>query len=437
VPIIRQLDLRGLTPTELELASLLPRAVLDITAAMDVAESVVANVRSGGVSYIRELTKKLDNFDPEPLRVSNLELSNALEALAPELRSAIATSIERNRKVSEAAMPSPFTMALSNGANVSQRYVPMDSVGLYVPGGKAVYPSSVVMNVVPAQVAGVENIFLASPGQKEFGGRPHPTVLATAEMLGVRNVLCIGGPAAIASFAYGLPEIDLPQVRLITGPGNAYVAAAKKIARQVVAIDSEAGTTEILIIADRNANPKFVAADLISQAEHDESAAAVLLTDSAQLIEDVTIELARQVKSQKHSTRIEEALSGQQSALVLVDSIDQALVISNSYATEHLQIMVSEPSSLLPKIRNAGAVFLGNYSPVSLGDYLAGSNHVLPTGGAAKFSSGLGVHTFLRPQQAIDYSAAALSELSKSLPVFASAEDLPAHGEAVNKRFES
>jgi histidinol dehydrogenase len=437
VPIIRQLDLRGLTPTELELASLLPRAVLDITAAMDVAESVVANVRSGGVSYIRELTKKLDNFDPEPLRVSNLELSNALEALAPELRSAIATSIERNRKVSEAAMPSPFTMDLSNGANVSQRYVPMDSVGLYVPGGKAVYPSSVVMNVVPAQVAGVESIFLASPGQKEFGGRPHPTVLATAEMLGVRNVVCIGGPAAIASFAYGLPEIDLPQVRLITGPGNAYVAAAKKIARQVVAIDSEAGTTEILIIADRNANPKFVAADLISQAEHDESAAAVLLTDSAQLIEDVTIELARQVKSQKHSTRIEEALSGKQSALVLVDSIDQALVISNSYATEHLQIMVSDPSSLLPKIRNAGAVFLGNYSPVSLGDYLAGSNHVLPTGGAAKFSSGLGVHTFLRPQQAIDYSAAALSELSKSLPVFASAEDLPAHGEAVNKRFES
>lgn len=437
MPIIRQLDLRGLTPTELELASLLPRAVLDITAAMDVAESVVANVRSGGVSYIRELTKKLDNFDPEPLRVSNLELSNALEALAPELRSAIATSIERNRKVSEAAMPSPFTMDLSNGANVSQRYVPMDSVGLYVPGGKAVYPSSVVMNVVPAQVAGVESIFLASPGQKEFGGRPHPTVLATAEMLGVRNVVCIGGPAAIASFAYGLPEIDLPQVRLITGPGNAYVAAAKKIARQVVAIDSEAGTTEILIIADRNANPKFVAADLISQAEHDESAAAVLLTDSAQLIEDVTIELARQVKSQKHSTRIEEALSGKQSALVLVDSIDQALVISNSYATEHLQIMVSDPSSLLPKIRNAGAVFLGNYSPVSLGDYLAGSNHVLPTGGAAKFSSGLGVHTFLRPQQAIDYSAAALSELSKSLPVFASAEDLPAHGEAVNKRFES
>ena len=437
MPIIRQLDLRGLTPTELELASLLPRAVLDITAAMDVAESVVANVRSGGVSYIRELTKKLDNFDPEPLRVSNLELSNALEALAPELRSAIATSIERNRKVSEAAMPSPLTMDLSNGANVSQRYVPMDSVGLYVPGGKAVYPSSVVMNVVPAQVAGVESIFLASPGQKEFGGRPHPTVLATAEMLGVRNVLCIGGPAAIASFAYGLPEIDLPQVRLITGPGNAYVAAAKKIARQVVAIDSEAGTTEILIIADRNANPKFVAADLISQAEHDESAAAVLLTDSAQLIEDVTIELARQVKSQKHSTRIEEALSGQQSALVLVDSIDQALVISNSYATEHLQIMVSEPSSLLPKIRNAGAVFLGNYSPVSLGDYLAGSNHVLPTGGAAKFSSGLGVHTFLRPQQVIDYSAAALSELSESLPVFASAEDLPAHGEAVNKRFES
>ena len=436
MPIIRELDLQGLNPTDAELASLLPRAVLDITAAMDVAEAVIDKVRSGGVSYIRKLTQELDDFDPEPLRVSRVELTNALQALAPELRSAIATSIERNRKVSEAALPSPFTVDLSKGANVSQRYVPMDSVGLYVPGGKAVYPSSVVMNVVPAQVAGVENIFLASPGQKEFGGRPHPTVLATAEMLGIQNVLCIGGPAAIAAFAYGVPEIDLPQVRLITGPGNAYVAAAKKLARQVVAIDSEAGTTEILIIADRSANPKFVAADLISQAEHDESAAAVLLTDSAQLIKDVAIELARQIKSQKHSTRIEKALSGQQSALVLVDSIDQALAIANSYATEHLQIMVADPASLLPKIRNAGAVFLGDHSPVSLGDYLAGSNHVLPTGGAAKFSSGLGVHTFLRPQQVINYSETALGEFSKSLPVFASAEDLPAHGEAVNKRFE-
>jgi histidinol dehydrogenase len=378
----------------------------------------------------------MDDFDPEPLRVSKAELAQALAGLSPELKAAIEISIDRNRLVSEAAMPNPFQVELSTGAFVSQRYVPMDSVGLYVPGGKAVYPSSVVMNVVPAQVAGVTNIFLASPGQKQFGGRPHPTVLATAAMLGIDQVFCIGGPAAIAAFTYGIAEINLPQVRLITGPGNAYVAAAKKIASQLVAIDSEAGTTEIMIIADQSANPKLIAADLISQAEHDESAAAVLVSDSSDLIARVASELATQVEKQKHSTRIKKALAGQQSALVLVESIDMAVSVANHYATEHLQIMVTDPASVAEKISNAGAIFLGDYSPVSLGDYLAGSNHVLPTGGAAKFSSGLGVHTFLRPQQVINYSESALSQLSQSIPLFAEAEDLPAHGEAVSKRFE-
>jgi histidinol dehydrogenase len=434
--IIRELDLRGQNPSEGELASLIPRAKLDITAAMGVASTVMDSVRANGVSYIRELTKQIDDFDPEPLRVSKAELAQALHGLSPELKAAIEIAIERNRLVSEAAMPKTFQIELSTGAIVSQRYVPMDSVGLYVPGGKAVYPSSVVMNVVPAQVAGVSNIFLASPGQKQFGGRPHPTVLATAEMLGIDQVFCIGGPAAIASFRYGLPEINLPQVRLITGPGNAYVAAAKKIASQQVAIDSEAGTTEIMIIADRSASAKLVAADLISQAEHDEAAAAVLVSDSVDLIARVAIELAAQVKNQKHSDRIKKALSGQQSALVLVDSIDKAIELANYYASEHLQVMVSDPKSVLDRVRNAGAIFLGDYSPVSLGDYLAGSNHVLPTGGAAKFSSGLGVHTFLRPQQVINYSEAALMEFSKALPLLAAAEDLPAHGEAVSKRFE-
>jgi histidinol dehydrogenase len=434
--IIRLLDLRGSAVSDSEVARLIPRAQLDIVAAMDVALSVMESVRTGGAKYIRELTKQLDDFDPEPFRVSNDELAEALKSLSPELKLAIETSIERNRSVSVEALPKPFEVELSAGAVVTQRYVPMDSVGLYVPGGKAVYPSSVVMNVVPAQVAGVQDIFLASPGQKIFGGRPHPTVLATAAMLGMEKVFCIGGPAAIAAFTYGVEEINLPQVRLITGPGNAYVAAAKRIARQQVAIDSEAGTTEILIIADENANAKLVAADLISQAEHDESAAAVLVSDSEDLIAQVSIELADQVQTQKHSTRIKSALSGQQSALVLVDSIEQAVELANSYASEHLQIMVTDPAKILGQITNAGAIFLGDYSPVSLGDYLAGSNHVLPTGGAAKFSSGLGVHTFLRPQQVVNYSKAALNEFSKSLPLFAAAEDLPAHGEAVSKRFE-
>jgi histidinol dehydrogenase len=434
--IIRELDLRGSSLTDAKVASLIPRAKVDITSAMDVASSVMESVRSGGSKYIRELTKQLDDFDPEPIIVSKEELADAMKSLSPELKLAIETSIERNRAVSVAALPKPFEVELAVGATVSQRYVPMDSVGLYVPGGKAVYPSSVVMNVVPAQVAGVQNIFLASPGQKMFGARPHPTVLATAAMLGIEKVFCIGGPAAIAAFTFGVPEINLPQVRLITGPGNAYVAAAKRIARQHVAIDSEAGTTEILVIADQSANAKLVAADLISQAEHDESAAAVLVSDSADLIARVSIELAEQVQQQRHSARIRIALSGQQSALVLVDSIDQAVELANCYATEHLQIMVSDPGRILGQITNAGAIFLGAYSPVSLGDYLAGSNHVLPTGGAAKYSSGLGVHTFLRPQQVVNYSKAALGELSSSLPLFAAAEDLPAHGEAVSKRFE-
>ena len=435
--VIRQLDLRGLSPTEAQLSELIPRAMLNIDSALAVAQEVIDSVKTAGVSYIRKLSMELDGFDPEPLRVSPKELTGALSALDPDIRTAIETAIERNRRVSEAAMPKGFGVDLSEGANVSQRYVPVDSVGLYVPGGKAVYPSSVVMNAVPAQVAGVEKIFLATPGQRDFGGRPHPSVLATASLLGLQDVFCIGGPAAIASFAYGIEEIDLPAVRLITGPGNAYVAAAKRLVRSTVAIDSEAGSTEILIIADEFANPKFVAADLISQAEHDESAAAVLVTDSETLLAKVLLELESQVLATKHSKRITDALSGQQSALILVDSIEQAIMVANYYATEHLEIMVSEPNSVLPKISNAGAIFLGDYSPVSLGDYLAGSNHVLPTGASAKFSSGLGVHTFLRPQQIINYSKDALQEQAQSLPLFANAEDLPAHGEAVLKRFES
>jgi histidinol dehydrogenase len=435
--VIRRLDLRGLSPTEAQLSELIPRAMLNIDSALAVAQEVIDSVKTAGVSYIRKLSMELDGFDPEPLRVSPKELTGALSALDPDLRTAIETAIERNRRVSEAAMPKGFGVDLSEGANVSQRYVPVDSVGLYVPGGKAVYPSSVVMNAVPAQVAGVEKIFLATPGQRDFGGRPHPSVLATASLLGLQDVFCIGGPAAIASFAYGIEEIDLPAVRLITGPGNAYVAAAKRLVRSTVAIDSEAGSTEILIIADEFANPKFVAADLISQAEHDESAAAVLVTDSETLLAKVLLELESQVLATKHSKRITDALSGQQSALILVDSIEQAIMVANYYATEHLEIMVSEPNSVLPKISNAGAIFLGDYSPVSLGDYLAGSNHVLPTGASAKFSSGLGVHTFLRPQQIINYSKDALQEQAQSLPLFANAEDLPAHGEAVLKRFES
>ncbi len=437
MPIIRQLDLRGQRPTEAKVNTLIPRAQHNGVSAEQVAGEVLAGVKSGGASFLRKLTQDLDGFDPEPLRVSGNELQSALASCDGKLRSAIEMAIERNRSVSEAAMPMPFTIELANGAKVSQRYVPMDSVGLYAPGGKAVYPSSVIMNAVPAQVAKVPRIVLASPGQKEFAGRPHPSVLATAAILGIDEVYCMGGPAAIAAFAYGLDDLNLSPVNLVTGPGNAFVAAAKKLVRSDVAIDSEAGTTEILIIADSGANAKFVAADLISQAEHDEAAAAVLVTDSSQLIDDVLEELESQTSDAKHSVRISKALGGQQSALVLVDDLVAAIHVSNHYAPEHLELLVADPAALLVSITNAGAVFLGEYSPVSLGDYLAGSNHVLPTGGSARNSSGLGVHTFLRVQQVIDYAKEGLAAMSLSLPLFAQAEDLPAHGSAVSKRFEA
>jgi histidinol dehydrogenase len=330
-----------------------------------------------------------------------------------------------------ANLPANTSTSLDTGAVVDQRWIPVDSVGLYVPGGKAVYPSSVVMNVVPAQVAGVSRLAMATPPQKEFGGRPHPTVLATAALLGVTEVYALGGPAAIAALAHGVASLDLEPVVLITGPGNNFVTAAKRALRGVVGIDSEAGATEIMILADANANPAFVAADLISQAEHDEAAAAVLVTDSEQLIDAVAAELVAQVASAQHKSRIEEALAGQQSAFVLVDDIDAAVEVANAYATEHLELHLNDAEAALAAIRNAGAVFVGEFSPVSLGDYMAGSNHVLPTSKQAKFGSGLGVHTFLRAQQVVRYSEAGLAEIQAQIDLLAAAEGLPAHGAAV------
>jgi histidinol dehydrogenase len=332
-------------------------------------------------------------------------------------------------------MPNDTSVKLAEGANVHQRWQPVESVGLYVPGGKAVYPSSVIMNVVPAQVAGVERLALASPAQKDFNGRPHPTVLATAALLGVKNVYCMGGPAAVAAFAYGLPQIGFEPVSLVTGPGNIYVAAAKRALRGTIGIDSEAGTTEILILADSSANARYIAFDLVSQAEHDEAAAAVLVTDSVELANAVINELTDLVAATASSERVRVALEGQQSAVVLVEDISAGIKFANFYATEHLELQTQDNDQVLKKITNAGAIFLGEYSPVSLGDYLAGSSHVLPTGQQAKFGSGLGVHSFLRPQQVIEYDRVGLGAVAELVADFADAEGLPAHGEAVTARF--
>lgn len=425
-------------PADLDIGqvnSLIPRAEISIASVSADVEKLIAEVRFGGVAALRDHAMRFDKVVPESFRVTGPELENALAALDPELRIAIETAIARVRKVSQATLPEAVRVDLGPGAEVEQVYVPVDSVGLYVPGGKAVYPSSVIMNAVPALVAKVPRIVVCSPAQLENGGLPNPTVLATCALLGLTEVYAIGGATAVAALAYGLPEIGLSPVRMVTGPGNIFVAAAKRALRGVIGIDSEAGPTEILIIADETANPRFVAADLISQAEHDENAAAVLVTDSPELIEGVLAELAIQLPRATNRSRIEASLSKEQSALVLAASMEQAVLVANEYATEHLEIHAANAVELAEQITNAGAVFVGEYSPVSLGDYLAGSNHVLPTSQQAKFGPGLGVHTFLRPQQRIKYSAVGLQEIAELVDRFANAEGLSAHGTAAKIRF--
>jgi histidinol dehydrogenase len=434
---LRIVDLRGRTFTSTTANELVPRASVDITKAVEQIIPLLEDVRLNGQDAVVKVTLERDGVDPRPIRVSQEELAEALANLDPKLRKAIEESIERVFKVSRANMPQETSVSLADGAKVHQRWQPVDSVGLYVPGGKAVYPSSVIMNVVPAQVAGVKRLALASPAQKEFNGRPHPTVLATACLLGVENVYCMGGPAAVAAFAYGLPQINFEPVSLVTGPGNIYVAAAKRALRGTIGIDSEAGTTEILVLADSSANARFIAFDLISQAEHDEAAASVLVTDSIELANAVINELTDLVGATASAERVIAALEGQQSAVVLVDDVSAGIQFANFYATEHLELHTGSNQEVLNQITNAGAIFLGEYSPVSLGDYLAGSSHVLPTGQQAKFGSGLGVHSFLRPQQVIDYNREALSAVAELVANFAEAEGLPAHGEAVTARFSN
>lgn len=433
--LIRLLDLRGQVISADLVAQELPRAAIDIDSALEEIRPLVAQIRAGGAQALLAIAQKFDGIDINPIKVASEELASALRSLEPSLRASLEVAIERVRKVTEQAKPKSFTTELADGAQVQQRYQPIDSVGLYVPGGKAVYPSSVIMNVVPAQVAGVKKLAIATPGQKEFGGRAHPTVLATAALLGVEDVYVIGGPSAVIAFAYGIPEIGLEPVNLVTGPGNLYVAAAKRLLRGVIAIDSEAGPTEVMVIADSSANPDFVAADLISQAEHDEFAAAVLLTDSLEFAEKVSSAMTSQAAGTSNQARVLTALSGQQSAIVLVFDLAQAAEIADFYATEHLELQTRSNEHLLGQISNAGAIFVGDFSPVSLGDYLAGSNHVLPTGGQARFGSGLGVHTFLRPQQVIKYSESALSEVANNVVAIADSEGLQAHGDAIRIRF--
>jgi len=434
---MQTLDLRNTQPTKAELARLAPRATIDVTTASASAAELIADVRNRGVAALLDQAEKFDGVRPTQVRVHAAEIADAIARLDPLVRSALEEAIDRVTKATQAQVPEPTVTQLGNGAEIIQRWQPITRVGFYVPGGKAVYPSSVVMNVVPAHVAGVGSVAIASPPQKQFHGHVHPTILGAAGLLGIEEVYAMGGAGAIGALAYGVPELTLDPVDLITGPGNVYVAAAKRLVRSDVGIDSEAGPTEILIIADETADARFVAADLISQAEHDEQAAAVLVTPSESLATAVSAELTRLAASTHSSERVTAALTGPQSAIVLVNDLVAAAAFSNAYGPEHLEIQTEEPGTVLDLIESAGAVFLGAYSPVSLGDYLAGSNHVLPTGGQARFASGLGAYTFLRPQQVVRYDKAALAAVEKQVVALSHAEDLPAHGDAVEARFQA
>ncbi|MER8070824.1 histidinol dehydrogenase [Streptomyces sp. NPDC094034] len=436
--MISRIDLRGDTlPEGGDLRDLLPRAEFDVEAALEKVRPLCEDVRHRGTAALIESAEKYDGVTLERVRVPEKALVEALEALDPAVRAALEESIRRARLVHRAQRRSAHTTQVVPGGTVTEKWVPVGRVGLYAPGGRSVYPSSVIMNVVPAQEAGVESIALASPAQKEFGGLPHPTILAACALLGIDEVYAAGGASAVAMFAYGVPGPDgCAPAHMVTGPGNIWVAAAKRYFTGRIGIDAEAGPTEIAILADATADPVHVAADLISQAEHDPLAAAVLVTDSAELADAVERELATQVAATRHiDDRVVPALSGRQSAIVLVDSVEDGLLVVDAYGAEHLEIQTADAAALAARVRNAGAIFIGPYAPVSLGDYCAGSNHVLPTGGCACHSSGLSVQSFLRGIHIVDYSEEALAEVAHHVVTLAEAEDLPAHGAAIKARF--
>lgn len=423
------------TQSQGDYRSTLPRGQFDVEAAVDVVRPIVDDVAHRGVAALLEYSQRFDGVTPDALRVPASALEEAARDLDPKLADAFAEAIRRRRQVAEELErdPNPAPAVLADGARVGLRNIPVDRVGLYVPGGLAPLASSVIMNVVPAQVAGVQSIAVASPPQRDFGGLPHPNILALCHLLGVDEVYAVGGAQAIAMFAHGVADLCAP-VSLVTGPGNIYVVAAKRLVRGLVGIDAEAGPTEIAIVADDTANPAYVAADLISQAEHDPLAASVLITPSADLAERVQRELAAQVDDARHHERIRTALTGEQSAIVLVRDLDQAVAVADAYAAEHLEIQTADAEAVAARIRNAGAIFVGDYSPVSLGDYSAGSTHVLPTAGCACHSSGLTVRSFIKTVHVIGYSEAALMAIADGVERFALAEDLPGHAQAITVR---
>ncbi len=436
--MLQILDLTGQSPSLAQLRRMLPRGAADVDSMLSTVAPVVDEVARRGSAAAHEFSQKFDGVAPESLRVPEEVIAQAVAELDDDIRAALAGSIERIRKFHRAQKPEDLDVEVVPGGHVSERWIPIDRVGLYVPGGNAVYPSSVLMNVIPAQEAGVRSLVVASPPQEQFGGWPHPTILAACSLLGVDEVWAVGGAQAVALMAYGDVEGSDPvePVDLITGPGNIFVTAAKRLVRSVVGIDAEAGPTEIAIIADQTADPVAVAYDLISQAEHDVMAASILITDSREFADQVIAEVEQRYTVTANASRVQQALTGQQSGVVLVDDLDKAIAVANAYAAEHLEIHTENAENVAAQITNAGAIFVGNYSPVPLGDYCAGSNHVLPTSGSARFASGLSTHTFLKSVHVVNYSREALKQVAGDVVTLADAEMLPAHGEAIQARFQ-
>ncbi|MBN6192802.1 histidinol dehydrogenase [Microbacterium sp. SSW1-47] len=432
---MRTIDLRGRELSPADMLAAVPRATQARAEALDTAARLVEEVRERGEGALREQAERFDRVVGHEVRVPETHMTQALDSLDPAVRAALDEAIQRVRLASAAQVPASQVTTIGAGATITQRWQPVHRVGVYIPGGKAVYPSSVVMNVVPAQVAGVQQIALASPPQADQDGRVHPTILAAAALLGVTEVYAMGGAGAIGAFAHGVPGLGLDPVDVVSGPGNNYVASAKRAVAGVVGTDSEAGATEILVVADSTADPRLVAADLVSQAEHDEQASAVLVTDAEGLADRVVAEVERLTAATRHSARVAAALAGPQSAVVLVDDRAMAVAFSNAYAPEHLELHLSDAEQAAAAFTSAGAVFVGDHTPVSLGDYMAGSNHVLPTGGQARYAPGLGAYTFLRPQQVVSYDRAALAAVREGVVALANSEALPAHGEAIEARF--
>jgi histidinol dehydrogenase len=436
--MLSRTDLRGTTPTAAQLRRALPRGGTDVNAVLSTVTPVIEDVKAHGATAALDYGERFDKVRPTSVRVPAQVIADAAAGLDPAVTAALRESITRARAVHADQRRATVTTQVAPGGRVAEKWIPVRRVGLYVPGGNAVYPSSVVMNVVPAQAAGVQSLVVASPPQADFGGWPHPTILAACALLGVDEVWAVGGAQAVALLAYGGSDTDgaeLDPVDLITGPGNIYVTAAKRLVRGVVGIDSEAGPTEIAILADDSADPAHIAADLISQAEHDVLAASVLVTDSEALADAVDEQVIAQAAATKHAQRVAQALTGPQSGIVLIDDLDAGLRVVDEYAAEHLEIQTRDAAGVADRVRNAGAVFVGPYSPVSLGDYCAGSNHVLPTSGSARFASGLSVQTFLKGVHVVDYDEDALAAVAQQVITLADAEDLPAHGDAVKQRF--